>query len=111
MKLPNADQALIDPNKLRDYSLNPHHDRGKHKARLFAAILGLGADDTDRLQTLILKAIQTYDALPGSADEYGQRYIVDFPTTHQQTTAIVRTTWIIRPQETFPCLTSCYILR
>jgi hypothetical protein len=42
MKLPNAKLASIDLNKLRSYSLNPQHDRGKHKARLFAAILKLG---------------------------------------------------------------------
>ncbi|WP_347277307.1 DUF6883 domain-containing protein [Leptolyngbya sp. FACHB-671] len=41
MKLPNAESAFIDLNKLRSYSLNLQHDRGKHKARLFAAILGL----------------------------------------------------------------------
>jgi hypothetical protein len=41
MKLPNAEAAFIDIRKLRDYSLNPDHDRGKHKARLFLAILGL----------------------------------------------------------------------
>jgi Domain of unknown function (DUF4926) len=41
MKLPNAEAAFIDIRKLRDYSLNPDHDRGKHKARLFLATLGL----------------------------------------------------------------------
>jgi hypothetical protein len=35
-------------------------------------------------------------------DQYGQRYIVDFPLTRNQNTATVRTTWIIHPDETFP---------
>lgn len=31
MKLPNFELAFIDRNKLRNYSLNSQHDRGKHK--------------------------------------------------------------------------------
>ena len=113
MKLPNFDLAVIDGNKLWNYSLNSQHDRGKHKARLFAAILDLGRNDNDVevLKTLILEAIQTYEAIPSQSDEYGQRYIVDFPITRNQNTANIRTTWIIRSTEDFPRLVSCYILR
>ena len=113
MKLPNLDLALIDRNKLWNYSLNNQHDRGKHKARLFAAILNLGRNENDVeiLQTLILEAIQNYEAILSQSNEYGQRYIVDFFTTRNQNTANIRTTWIIRPDEDFPRLVSCYILR
>jgi hypothetical protein len=41
MKIPNADRAVVDIRKLRDYCLNPQHDEGKHKARLFAVALGM----------------------------------------------------------------------
>jgi hypothetical protein len=109
--LPNASAAFIDLNKLRDYSLNLQHDRGKHKARLFLAILGLSADDAEILAALIRAGIQSHNAELGTSDEHGQRYCVDCPITWNQTTAIVRTTWIIRPIESFPRLTSCYILR
>ena len=111
MKLPNADGALIDTNKLRAYSLSSTHDRGKHKARLFAAILGLTSQDADLLQALILEAIQQHEATPGQTDEYGQRFTVNVPLTHNQTTAMVQTAWIIRIDETFPRLVSCYIVR
>jgi hypothetical protein len=40
MKLPNGDQAVVDIAKLRDYCLNKDHLRGRHKARVFAAVLG-----------------------------------------------------------------------
>jgi hypothetical protein len=111
MKLPNADAAYIDFEKLRDYSLTPNHSRGKHKARLFAAILRLTSDDTALLKAAILQAIQQYDVVLGVADGYGQRYIVNFPMTRNQNTATVRTAWIIRPTESFPRLVSCYIVR
>lgn len=87
MKLPNLDLAFIDRNKLWNYSLNTQHDRGKHKARLFAAILDLGRNENDVeiLQTLIIEAIQNYEAIPSQSDQYGQRYIVDFPSPATKT--------------------------
>ncbi|MGB7249779.1 MAG: DUF6883 domain-containing protein [Phormidesmis sp.] len=111
MQLPNATSAFIDLIKLCDYSLNPEHSRGKHKARLFAAILGLTSQDAELLKSTILEAIQTETATPGETDKYGQRYRVDFVMSRNQNTATIRTTWIIRPDETFPRLVSCYILR
>lgn len=111
MKLPNAETAFIDIQKLRNYSLNLEHDRGKHKAQLFLAILGLSVENAEELQLLLLEAIQIYDAISTGEDEYGQRYVVDFPLTRNENTATVRSTWIVRHTETFPRLTSCYIRR
>ena len=50
MKLPNADQAVVDIAKLRDYCLNPLHPVGKHKARVFRSALGFTIDDAERLR-------------------------------------------------------------
>lgn len=111
MKLPNAEAAFIDIHKLRDYSFNMQHDRGKHKARLFLAILGLSVENAEELELILLEAIQIYDAISSSQDEYGQRYLVDFPLTRNGNTATIRSTWIVRSTETFPRLTSCYIRR
>lgn len=111
MKVPNAEAAFIDIHKLRDYSLNMQHDRGKHKARLFLAILGLSVENAEELEFILLEAIQIYDAISSSQDEYGQRYLVDFPLTRNGNTATIRSTWIVRSTETFPRLTSCYIRR
>lgn len=111
MRLPNPESAFIDLRKLRDYCLNPLHSRGKHKARLFLAILGLQTDDAEELRAAILTAIQTHEAIPKTLDEWGQRYQVDFPLQRGSATATIRTTWLVRPDETFPRLTSCYILR
>jgi hypothetical protein len=41
MKLPNADRAIIDLRKLRDYCLSPAHRYGRHKAKLFANAVGI----------------------------------------------------------------------
>ena len=110
MKIPNADAAFIDLNKLQGYCLNTEHPRGKHKAKLFAAILGLTADDAEELRNILLRAIAQYDAEPQPPDHYGQRYILNFPLTRNNQTATIRSVWIIRPTETFPRLVSCYII-
>jgi hypothetical protein len=40
MKLPNGDRADLG-TKLTDYSLNPLHRHGQHKARVFESVLGI----------------------------------------------------------------------
>lgn len=45
MKLPGAERAIVDIRKLSDYCLSPEHLRGRNKARVFAATLGLTSAD------------------------------------------------------------------
>lgn len=110
MKLPNAARAVVEIEKLRDYCLSASHPRGKHKARVFATSLGITSDDVEELRDAILSAIVSEDATPTERDEYGQRYVVDFTMSRQEGQATVRTAWIIRANEDFPRLTSCYVL-
>lgn len=110
MKLPGAQQAVVDINKLRDYCLNPSHPRGRHKARVFASALGILQADAEWLKEKLLAAALEQDAMPGEADEYGYRYVVDFECIHQDYRATVRSGWIIRRGEIVPRLTTCYVL-
>jgi hypothetical protein len=114
MRLPNAERAVVDIEKLRDYSLNPNHPEGKHKARVFLAALGFKADNAERLRELILEAILTKEATPQQPTSYGQRFVVDFQVRGTEklveTFVTVRSTWMIRNDEDFPRLTSCFIL-
>lgn len=110
MRVPNAEHAFIEISKLRDYALNPTHRVGGHKARLFAMLLGMTISDTEALQQILLTIIQTQEATLGELDEYGQRYVIDFMLTWQDRKATVRSVWIIRPDEDFPRLVTCYPL-
>jgi hypothetical protein len=110
MRVPNADRAFIDMSKLRDYALNPAHRVGGHKARLFASLLGMTINDTAALENILLTVIRNEEATLGELDEYGQRYIIDFLLTWQERRATVRSAWIIRPDEDFPRLVTCYPL-
>jgi hypothetical protein len=44
------------------------------------------------------------------ADEYGQRYILDFNCERGDRSAVVRSGWIVRRGEDFLRLTTCYVL-
>jgi len=37
--LPGGAGAIVEISKLRDYCLDPHHRRGRHKARVFLSTL------------------------------------------------------------------------
>jgi len=110
MKLAGGADAVVDIAKLRDYCLDPQHPRGRHKARVFLSVLGLGQTDADFLRAALLEAARKEDAAPGEADEYGDRYSVDFLMTHGDREARVRSAWIILRGESAPRLTSCFVL-
>lgn len=110
MRLPNAAQAIVEIEKLRDYCLSDNHPRGKHKARVFESALGLTASDANELRDAIISAIQAEEAITGEQDEYGQRFTLDFLMRRHGREALIRSAWIIRRGEDIPRLTSCYIL-
>ena len=109
MKLPNGDRALVDIQKLSGYCLNPHHPRGRNKARVFASA-GVRQDDAEELRLAVLMAAQSGEAQAGPATPYGQRYVVDFEMTREERVLRIRSAWIVRNGEDVPRLTSCYVL-
>lgn len=44
------DTAILDEAKLTGYCLSPGHPRGKHKARVFAAVLGFTSENVEQLR-------------------------------------------------------------
>ena len=109
MKLPNTDEAIVDLTKLRDYCLDPEHPRGRHKARVFASVLGLTAAHAEELRDALLAAVRTEKAVPQEKDDFGARYVVEFMMMGPRGRARVRSSWIIWRGEYFPRLTSCYV--
>ncbi|NQE36325.1 DUF6883 domain-containing protein [Microcoleus asticus] len=110
MLIPNAKNAVVDIRKLRDYCLNPEHDDGKHKARLFSSILGMTPDNAEELRQILLEVIQTHEAQLGRRDGFGQRYTLDFTIEWQNRSATLRSGWIIEHHLEIPRLTTCYPL-
>jgi hypothetical protein len=110
MKLPNAERAFVDIRKLRDYCLSAVHPRGQHKARLFKSALGWTADDAEDIRQRLMEVVLREDAGFLGADDYGQRYSLDFLAGRGDKVATVRSMWIIRSGEDFPRFISFYLL-
>ena len=109
MRLPNGERAIVDVRKLRDYCLNPDSPRGRHKARVFAAALGLRMADARKLEAKLRQIARTEDAKRGELDLYGQRYTIDFEMVTEFGTAMVSSGWIVARGRTAPRLTTCYV--
>lgn len=108
MKLPFSENAEIDIRKLREYSLNPSHPEGKHKARLFAAALDITDADADSLRVILLAAATVTDVEMGRIDDYGQRFTMDVVIKWKGREAIVRCGWILEQGSQVPRLTTCF---
>lgn len=109
LKLPRADEAAIDPKKLRDYALDPDHERGKDKARVFQSALGIGKGDwaylrdqiLDRLRESEVKSVEPWrrgfqyrvtvwiDGLNGATQPVATRWLVEQGEPPRLTTAWV----------------------
>lgn len=109
MKLPNAEQTVVDIEKIKNYCLNPDHPRGKHKARVFKRVLGLTSEEVENFVSQIKSKITEAECQEGRQDEYGRRYIVDIEIQNGNQKAVVRTIWIIKWNEIEPRLTTCYV--
>jgi hypothetical protein len=111
MRLPGGDRAIVDRDKLTGYCLNPEHPRGKHKARVFASVLGFTRDTVDQLRGALLTAAATLDAQPALSDRYGDRYVIEFEIAGPRGIGLLRSAWIVRRGEETPRLTSCFVKR
>ena len=76
MSLPNADRAIIDPAKVRDYLLSGSHPVGRFKATLFVA-LGYTADRWEILRDDLLTLARTCVATPGQSSLFGLKFELD----------------------------------
>ena len=110
MKLPNPEKAIISDRKLAGYCLNPNHSDGKHKARVFKSALDLNLGNIKILKNALFQAVYNYEASLDKENNYGKKYIIDFPLTNNRKTAIIHSVWIIKNNENFPRLVTCYVL-
>src|SRR4051794_2042215 len=102
MKLPSAESAIVDLDKLTEYCLNPDHLRGRHKARVFKSALGIDRNDADWLRDRILESVVTAEARLGKSDVFGQQYVVEFPVEGRAGKVIIRSLWIVLAGEEAP---------
>lgn len=110
-RLPNYDKAVIQPEKLYDYVLNPDHPLGQHKARVFKSVLGIERAHAEVLADVIKGSLLRASAIQGVSNEYGESW----KTYHDilgvnGKSAIVTVSWIFGTTEPeVPRLTTCFI--
>jgi hypothetical protein len=78
MTVPNADRAIIAPEKITAYLLNVSHKRGGPKARLLLS-LGYRPDDRRRLESDLRTQHLSLDVTRTSENAYGVVYEVEGP--------------------------------
>ena len=107
MRLPNADNAVVPVEKLRDYLLSRFHPVGRFKARFFTA-LGYRRDEWPRLERDI-RALLGGDAAKTEMTSYGQKYEVRGTITGPSGgTAHIVTVWIVLQGEHIPRFVTAY---
>jgi hypothetical protein len=74
VRLPRAHEAVIPTPKLVNYALDLTHERGQHKARVFASALGISAGDWRYLHDQILAALPTAE-VRGTRDHSVRRRV------------------------------------
>lgn len=110
MELPNGERADLG-TKLEDYTLNPLHRDGRHKARVFESALGITLENAEVLRAALRQAAANSDAALAKGDRgFGETFVLRFPLTTNKGTATVLSAWIIRHGEDFPRLATCYIV-
>jgi filamentous hemagglutinin len=109
--LPNFEKAEIPEAKLAEYVLNPEHDVGGHKARLFSSILGITRADRQLLARAILDGLAINPAVHRGRGPHGDLYQVDVQVTGPKARGTVRTGWIIRETGGAPSLTTAIVLK
>jgi hypothetical protein len=100
---------MVDIRKLSEYCLNPDSPRGRHKARVFASVLGMTIADARTLRAKLLEAARTGEATAAEVDAYGRRYTIDFRMETLAGSATIRSGWIVLRGNKVPRLTTCFV--
>ena len=109
--LPNYERAEILRSKIEGYALNPVHDVGRDKARVFKSALGFDQSNWELLKQRILDELPYYEAKPGQTTQGGDSYVVDLPIEGPNgNIAKVHTVWQFRLGTDFPSLITVYVL-
>ena len=107
MELPNADEAYVDPGKVRDYLLPGEHLVGQHKARTFGR-LGFERRDWHVLQRELLRIAREGTVVDRILTIYGIKYVVDDRINGPAGSVVVRTVWLVERGQAVPRLVTAY---
>ena len=102
MGLPNANRAVVDDAKVRDYLLSPTHPVGRFKSAFFFA-LGFSVERWPLLRDALLELARTGEATPGQASSFGTKFEIRAKLVGSSgREAPVVTVWMVSSGQDFP---------
>jgi hypothetical protein len=108
MRLPNAELAVVDREKIVAYLLNPEHPDNGGKAAFFYA-LEFTPDDCVAFADALRKLALTADVTDSMETTHGKKYIIDGELEDPAgKKAWVRSIWIIDAGTDLPRLVTAY---
>lgn len=107
--LPNYQNAFISDEKIYEYCLNPLHEQGKHKARMFKRLLGVSAKEGELLKVEIKNKLSSSPISNIRENRHGIIYTVPMKISIFDKEANIITAWIIEHGDWNPRLITCYV--
>jgi hypothetical protein len=108
MKLPNAQKAIVDEKKVREYLLSPSHPVGRFKAKFFGSI-GFPPEAWSPFLKALQRLAEEGEAVLLDDSEYGRKYSVRGEISGAGARpAEVDSVWIIRAGDDAPRLVTVY---
>jgi filamentous hemagglutinin len=108
VKLPNAERAVINEQKLKGYLLSRFHPIGRFKAAIFARAV-FGAENSAALASQLRELALRGQATPGESSAYGQKYLVSGTLTGPAGLRLeVTSVWIVPAGSDVPRLVTAY---
>ena len=102
MRLPNAERAVVEVAKVRDYLLSPSHPVGRFKAVFFLS-LGFSVDCWESLRDVLLELAHTRDATPGQLSPFGLKFEIRATVVGPSgRNAELLTVWMVSSGQDFP---------
>lgn len=110
MKMPNVEQAQVDPEKLTGYLLSETHPVGRLKAKFFRRI-GFNESNVWLLEHSLIEIAQTQEVVETLSSVHGVKYVVDglIPAPSGKWVKL-RTVWIIDQGQDRPRFVTAYPL-
>ena len=111
MRLPNADQAVVEPEKITEYLLSHTNPRSRGKAGFFVRF-GFNSDNWQGLTEALVRQGSNHEVVSVYDTVYGLRYLVDgIIETPDGRNPSIRTVWQVDPGTDYPRLITARPLR
>jgi hypothetical protein len=104
MKLPHAEHAIVESNKIERYLLSATHAHGRHKRRVFVA----AGYTAQRLADALLQLARESDDVQELPSPFGRKFVVRGRIPSRSGSLTVTTIWMLRDSRPPPHFVTAY---